>query len=215
MDQEIITLIITAASIGFIHTILGPDHYLPFVGMSRARGWSMTKTVLITVICGIGHVASSIVLGLIGVAFGIGVAQLESIESVRGNLAAWALIAFGLVYAAWGIRKAMKKHTHSHLDESDKQGKLTPWILFTVFVLGPCEPLIPILMYPAAQKSTSGMIMVASVFAIVTITTMTTMVVVLAKGVKTIPSSGTLVRYSHALAGIVILLCGLAIQFGL
>ena len=33
---SIMTLVVTAASLGFIHTIFGPDHYVPFVMMSRA-----------------------------------------------------------------------------------------------------------------------------------------------------------------------------------
>ncbi|GAG00740.1 unnamed protein product, partial [marine sediment metagenome] len=44
MSNELIALYITAASIGFIHTVFGPDHYLPFVVMSKARKWSLGKT---------------------------------------------------------------------------------------------------------------------------------------------------------------------------
>jgi nickel/cobalt exporter len=214
MNQELAALVITAASLGFIHTVLGPDHYIPFVAMSRARKWSDFKTLSITVACGVGHVASSVVIGLIGVALGIAVGSLESVESVRGDIAAWVLIGFGLVYMVWGIRRAIKRKLHSHSHTHGEKANITPWILFTIFVLGPCEPLIPILMYPAAQKSTSGMILVASVFSIVTIATMTIAVFVLSRGIKLFPTK-SIERYSHALAGFVILLCGMAIQFGL
>ena len=71
MEKEIMVLCITAASIGFFHTIFGPDHYVPFIVMSRARKWSHVKTILITILCGLGHVGSSVVLGLIGVAVGL------------------------------------------------------------------------------------------------------------------------------------------------
>ena len=119
---------------------------------------------------------------------------------------------FGLVYLIWGLRRAYKnKHHHHHHD--DKKS-LTPWVLFIVFVLGPCEPLIPILMYPAAKSSLSGMIIVAGVFSVVTIATMTSIVYVLIGGFKLLKFP-SLERYSHALAGFVILLCGMAIQFGL
>ena len=175
MNQEIWALSISAASIGFIHTVLGPDHYLPFVAMSQARGWSRTRTLILTIVCGFGHVASSVVLGLLGVALGVALGRLESIESVRGDIAAWVLIAFGLVYFVWGVRRALKKkiHTHTHPHSHDKKANITPWILFTIFVLGPCEPLIPMLMYPAARENTIGMLVVAIVFSVVTITTMT------------------------------------------
>ena len=35
MDQHIPLLIGTAATLGFVHTFLGPDHYLPFVNEER------------------------------------------------------------------------------------------------------------------------------------------------------------------------------------
>ncbi len=76
MDNSIAILSVTAVSIGFIHTILGPDHYLPFIVLSRARKWSVSKTMLITFFCGIGHVLSSVVLGLVGIAVGISVTGL-------------------------------------------------------------------------------------------------------------------------------------------
>jgi hypothetical protein len=81
MSTEINALILTAASVGFIHTLFGPDHYLPFVMISWARKWSALKTAVITFLCGIGHILSSVVLGLVGVALGIMVSKLEIIES--------------------------------------------------------------------------------------------------------------------------------------
>jgi sulfite exporter TauE/SafE len=233
MTAEVEVLAITAASIGFLHTLLGPDHYLPFIMMSWARKWSTIKTVIITFLCGIGHIGSSVVLGLIGVAFGLAVNNLVKIESVRGNIAAWLFIAFGLVYFVWGLRRAYlnKPHTHfhSHNDDThthththnaehvhihDQNGKtnITPWVLFTIFVFGPCEPLIPLVMYPAAKDSLSGMILVTAVFGTVTISTMLAIVLLANAGVH-ITKLNRIERFTHAIAGATILLCGLAIQF--
>ncbi len=234
MSQELMILLITAASIGFFHTLFGPDHYLPFIVMGKARNWSMIRTAVITVLCGIGHVGSSVLLGLVGVALGIAVTQLEGVESFRGNLAAWALIAFGLVYFVWGMRRAVKTkphehvhahanggvHTHTHVHteehahvhEENHAANLTPWVLFTIFVLGPCEPLIPILMYPAAQGSLWGLLLVAAVFGGVTILTMLSIVMASMWGINLIPMK-KVEPYTHALAGGSICLCGLAIQF--
>jgi len=234
MSNEITALTATAASIGFIHTLIGPDHYLPFIVMSKARKWSLAKTGWVTLLCGIGHILSSVVIGFIGIAIGIAVNKLEVIESVRGNIAAWVLIAFGLVYFIWGLRKAIRnrphshihihpdgskhEHVHSHSNEhihihyKDGKVNITPWVLFTIFVLGPCEPLIPILMYPVAKNSTSGLILVTAVFGTVTIATMLGIVLISTFGINFLPLS-KLERYNHALAGAAILVCGLAIQF--
>ncbi|MFC1462628.1 sulfite exporter TauE/SafE family protein, partial [Verrucomicrobiota bacterium] len=233
MSSEITVLCCAAASMGFVHTILGPDHYLPFIVMSRARKWSMAKTGVITFLCGLGHVLSSVILGLVGVAFGIGVMKIEAFEGFRGNLAAWLLIGFGFAYFVWGVHRAIRnrphrhahfhgdcsEHDHSHSHQSEhvhvhgkEKANITPWVLFTIFVFGPCEPLIPFLMYPAAKSSVAGMVLVASIFGAVTVATMLTVVMISSWGVS-FARLGRLERYTHALAGAMICLAGLAIQF--
>lgn len=234
MTNETFILMGTALTIGFIHTLLGPDHYLPFIVMSKARRWSMIKTGLVTVLCGIGHVASSIVLGFLGISLGFAVLHLEKIESVRGEIAAWLLLAFGLAYFIWGIRYVIRKtphrHVHHHSDGSahihqhnhrqdhvhvhqeQPNVNLTPWVLFTIFVFGPCEPLIPILMYPAAKGNMWSVIAVSSVFAFATISAMLGIVFAGAFGLAKF-SLGKFERYSHAAAGLTIFLSGVAIKF--
>lgn len=232
MNSEIVLLCGTAASIGLIHTAIGPDHYLPFIVMSRARKWSMIKTAWITFLCGLGHVLSSVVLGLIGVFVGIQLFKLESLEALRGSMAAWLLIGFGFAYFIWGIHRAIRNrphrhlhvhgdddvhiHEHTHTNEhthvhDHKQKNITPWILFTIFVFGPCEPLIPLLVYPAAEISMAGMFLVAAVFSVATIGTMTAIVMLTAWGVS-FARLGRLERYTHAMAGAAICCSGLAIQ---
>lgn len=230
MDDNILILSLTAASIGFIHTLIGPDHYLPFIMMAKAGKWTKAKTFLVTLLCGIGHVVSSIVLGAVGIAAGVALDKLELIEGIRGELAGWALIAFGFVYMIWGIKKAYKNkpHSHVHVDEEgtyvthshnhhgehvhhEEKKSMTPWILFLVFVLGPCEPLIPLLMFPAAQHSNAGIIIVAAVFGAVTISTMLSIVFVSLWGISFVPL-GKLEKYTHALAGFAIFASGLAIN---
>jgi nickel/cobalt transporter (NicO) family protein len=233
MNNSITILSVTAISIGFIHTLLGPDHYLPFIVLSQAKKWSLRKTMFITFLCGMGHVLSSVVLGLLGIAIGISVTRLVSVESFRGNIAAWLFIAFGLVYMIISIRNLIKKrkHTHSHFhingEKHDHEHdhhkehthihqeeivKTTPWVLFLIFVFGPCEPLIPILMYPAAQSNITGAIIVSLLFSVVTIGTMMSVVLAFKLGMNKI-NLKPVEQYSHVIAGAMIFFSGLAIQF--
>ncbi|MFC2078957.1 sulfite exporter TauE/SafE family protein [Candidatus Bipolaricaulota bacterium] len=236
MSAETVLLLGTAATIGFIHTLIGPDHYLPFIVMSKARGWSGKKTLWITFLCGLGHVLSSIVLGFVGIAFGIAVGKLEAIEAIRGDLASWLLIGFGFMYTAWGVRRAVRNrphthahrhadgevhlHEHQHKEEHShvhaaKRRSITPWALFVIFVLGPCEPLIPILMYPAAVGNILDVAFIAGVFGTVTIATMMSIVLLAQHGLSQLPFQG-LERYAHALAGLAIFASGGAMKlFGL
>jgi ABC-type nickel/cobalt efflux system permease component RcnA len=233
MPSSIVVLTATAATVGFVHTILGPDHYLPFIVLSKARGWTARKTLLVTLLCGLGHVLSSVAIAFVGLALGAAVFSLEAIESFRGDVAAWLLIAFGLTYFVWGIRRAVRlrshdhvhshtggethSHTHVHLGEHahphlERGTGVTPWVLFLVFVFGPCEPLIPLVVFPAARESTLGAVMVAAAFSLATIGTMLAVVAAAYYGLSRVPLGG-LRRYAHALAGLVILASGSAIVF--
>jgi len=202
--------------------------------MARVREWSRFKTGLITLLCGLGHVGSSVVLGSFGVALGVAVEKLEIFESARGNWAAWSLIAFGLLYTIYGIHQVVKNkphthphvhsdgsiHAHEHVHQSSHahvhtqtaKPSCVPWALFIIFVLGPCEPLIPLLMYPAARHSAAGVVVVAAVFSAATIVTMMAIVLLGAYGLSFVRVR-SLERYSHALAGFMIFLCGCGIQF--
>ncbi|MDB4582326.1 hypothetical protein N9164_04175 [Draconibacterium sp.] len=84
--------------------------------------------------------------------------------------------------------------------------------MFIIFVFGPCEVLIPVLMYPAAQNNYGLLIVATVVFAVITITTMLSMVAFTLVGFRFLQFK-KIERYSHALAGVLILICGIAVQF--
>jgi sulfite exporter TauE/SafE len=258
IEREIWVLAGTAASLGLVHTVIGPDHYLPFIVISRARNWTLRKTLFVSFLAGLGHILSSVVLGFVGIALGIAVARLEGVESARGEIAAWLLIGFGFAYFVWGMRRAWrgKTHTHPHLHdhlhnsvpapahehgpeaghdhdhdhvhdhshthelashvhphgENPRKANITPWVLFTIFVFGPCEPLIPLVMYPAARHSTAGVVLVAAAFGLVTIATMLVIITAASWGARFV-RLGKIERFSHALAGLMIFVSGLAVQF--
>lgn len=230
--SEMMVLLMSAASLGVIHTLLGPDHYLPFIVLSKARKWTRTRTLWITFISGVGHVLGSVILGMIGIAMGISLSKLEAFEASRGSLVGWMLIAFGFLYTLYGIYKYIKKGAHMHLPsfmrpksirhadlhldvkemEEDSAGRLTPWILFLIFVFGPCEVLIPMLIYPAANHSSIGVFLVALVFGVATVGTMMLVVYLGYEGLSLVRFKGREYQL-HLFAGFVILLAGAGMQF--
>jgi len=228
MDGIAWSLVLSAAAIGLTHTALGPDHYLPFVMLARARGWSVARTATVTAACGVGHVASSVLLGGVGLIVGVSISGLESIEAGRGNLAAWLLVAFGLAYGVWGLRRAARhsrgleahshgQHVHLHArgdrpHEHDRPGLdgAAFWPLFIVFVLGPCEPLIPLFVLPASRGRWALAALTALVFGLVTVVTMVALTLLAAAGSKRF-DFGPLEKWSHSLAGAIIAASGLAI----
>ncbi|GIW41385.1 MAG: hypothetical protein KatS3mg076_1962 [Candidatus Binatia bacterium] len=225
-------LLLGAATLGVVHTLLGPDHYLPFVVLARTRSWSWSRTALLVLGCGAAHVLASVLLGVGAVLLGSLVFRIEEIQALRGAVASWLLVGFGAAYASWGLRNAIRKRPHSHLHvHSDGtvhahehthlrehahvhgKGRFVPWVLLTVFVVGPCEPLVPLLVYPVASGAAAEALAVTVVFAVSTLGTMlaaTSLALVFSRGLR----ASAVERYGDFVAGLVVLGCGLAMRFG-
>lgn len=233
MDTLSWNLLLAAVGVAVVHTALGPDHYLPFVMIGRARRWSLPRTLLVTTLCGIGHVGSSLVLGGVGILAGMALAGVEGLENLRGSAAGWALLGVGVAYGLWGVRQARRQrygfelhqhgdhvHLHAHGDAHHHHHHLlarhhhptagantTFWALFVVFVLGPCEPLIPLFVAPASDGRWALAALVGGVFGVATIATMLLITGLMYAGVSRLPL-GPLERWSHAMAGAVVAASG-------
>lgn len=200
-------LLITAVSLGFVHTVLGPDHYVPFIAMSKAGNWSAKKTFWVTFLSGLAHVLSSVVLGFLGLALASELGKLEAFEGMRGSLASWMLLSFGFLYMAWGLKKAYSAKTNG-----GSKNSMGAWIIFTIFLFGPCEPLIPLLMFPAAESSVLFTAAVAALFSVTTLATMLTIVMASVYGLS-FAKFKPLAKYAHALAGGAVFACGFGMVF--
>ena len=225
MPIETTILLFTAVGIACLHTLAGPDHYLPFIVLARSRNWSAGRTIFWTLLCGCGHVWSSVLLALCGAAIGWSLSKVSYLESIRGGLAGWALLLFGLLYTFWGFIQLKRGRTHKHF-EIPEQGPMyvyehrhgetvaplrrhavTPWVLFIIFVLGPCEPMIPLLYLPAAKSSWYTMAVVVVVYTLCTLFTMLVMVLLGFYGIAFIRTE-KLQKYIHVLGGATIFVCG-------
>ncbi|MFA6599969.1 MAG: hypothetical protein WC352_05395 [Candidatus Omnitrophota bacterium] len=220
MTHEFCVLLTAAVSLGFFHVLLGPDHTVPFIVMAKARKWPFAKTFAVTALCGCGHIGASVLLGLLGMRFGWKMMRLEALESVRGAWAGWALLIFGIVYLVYGMRKAFgilfrTENARVVLPRRTVRRKLAqglPWSLFVIFVLGPCEPLIPLVMIPAARQNLWEMWAVTIVFGGTTVGTMLGLTAAGVYGLSRF-SFVPLGRFRHALAGVVIFFCAAAVLF--
>ena len=81
-------------------------------------------------------------------------------------------------------------------------------------MFGPCEPLIPVLMYPAAQSHWLAVAAVCVTFGLATIATMLAAVFAVRRGLDALGARAQgLERWSHALAGATLSACAAAILF--
>ncbi len=209
---------ITALLTAVIHTIAGPDHYLPFIAIAKSRNYSLKKTLLWTFICGLGHIGSALVIALAFIYFSHWLSEenFAWVEDNRGNIAAYSLIGLGAAYLLWALRHRWQhKHNagHHHLPQPDENKSITVWVLFIIFVLGPCEALLPILT-ASSVLGVSAVISSTIIFSAATIATMMLAVTLGILGINALRFN-RLENYAHEIAGGTIMACGVAIICGL
>src|SRR6202166_780796 len=106
-------LVGAVAAVGVLHTIV-PDHWVPITLIARQRGWSKSETARASLIAGIGHVLSTLVIAL--VVWLAGVAFAQRFGHVVDAASGLALIAFGgwIAISSWRDLQRHGGHGHSH-----------------------------------------------------------------------------------------------------
>ena len=169
MNSTVLTTIAaTGFTVAFFHAAI-PTHWLPFVLVARTRGWSRSKTLAVTFLAGLGHVAVTSALGLAIAWFGF---QLdEKIGAIFPWVIGGVLCAVGafFLWRQWrvgGVRhhhvlgarhqpaaSCGHGHEHSHWEDELKDSAVaSPQSsdraaiggLFLMLTLSPCEGFLPI-----------------------------------------------------------------------
>lgn len=171
-EAKLYTLLTTALLTSLFHTLI-PDHWLPFVLIGRARGWSARTAAAVSGLSALIHSVLSVLLGLCALLFGQTSARLfgETLESSAAAL----LVVFGLLYAGWAWRKkghfhpggrllhgadnpcaggegdAHPDHLHYHADGGLIDGGAGPgaWTLAAIVGANPCVLILPLMMATA------------------------------------------------------------------
>jgi hypothetical protein len=203
-------LAIAAATVGSAHTA-APDHWVPFAALARARGWSPRRTASVTLLCGFGHVTVSALLGLAG-AF-LGLRALGPMATRLGSIAPLLLIAFGTLYAMWGMRRAIPPrlhgHPHAHYDHLHDPSRASAWSLFVLFSADPCVAVAP-LIFAAAPLGWTRTLAIVLLYEAATLATMIAFVLPARAGARVLRAPW-LDRYGDAAAGGMIAVTGIAV----
>ena len=189
------TVAATGFSVAFLHAVI-PTHWLPFVLVARARNWGRGKTLLITALAGLGHVALTSLLGLAIAGFGF---QLEEKVEWFSWLAGGLLLAVAVFYfwRQWtgtgichhhapGSQHHADEHCgeekgHSHWQEELKGSALVStnageWAaisgLFVMLTLSPCEGFLPVYL-SGVQFGWQGFVVLSVILAVATLAGMT------------------------------------------
>ncbi|MBL9215629.1 MAG: hypothetical protein JNG83_09155 [Opitutaceae bacterium] len=185
------TVAATGFTVAFSHAAI-PTHWLPFVLVSRARGWSRGKTLAVSALAGLGHVALTSLIGLAIAWFGF------RIDAELGEVFPWItggiLLAIGAYYF-WRQWRGGIVHHHvlgaphhpseqcgqetdsTHWDHELKGSKLvedrtTDWTavsgLFVMLTLSPCEGFLPVYL-SGVQFGWRGFIVLSLILALATL----------------------------------------------
>jgi hypothetical protein len=103
-------LIAAIAAVGVLHTLV-PDHWLPIALLAREHGWSRRQTARTAFGAGMGHVLSTLLIGL--VVWFAGVAAAARFGHLVDVASGVALVGFGL----WTAISALLEQRHGHTNE--------------------------------------------------------------------------------------------------
>lgn len=94
------------------HTV-SPDHWFPFVMVGRANNWKTPWVLMLALIAGVGHVGTSVAIGMVGVFAESGTSK--EVAEFLENATPMMLMIFGFEYAAYALYKQqVGAHGHSH-----------------------------------------------------------------------------------------------------
>jgi nickel/cobalt transporter (NicO) family protein len=198
-----------------IHALI-PNHWLPLIAVGKTEKWTRNQTLLATVITGMAHTLSTIIIGIVVGLIGYKLATRYAIISV--TIAPGILIALGLVYI-FRYFYGMHHHDHDHELHADLNGKVekrSRWVviltsLSIAMFLTPCIE-IEAYYFQAGTIGWAGIFIVSAVYLIITIVIMLALVSLGMKGVQTFKSH-FLEHHEKGITGAVLVALGILAWF--
>jgi ABC-type nickel/cobalt efflux system permease component RcnA len=233
MPPDAFLLIFAVAAVGVLHTVV-PDHWVPIVLLARQRGWTKAQTARASLQAGIGHVVTTLIIGL--AVWVAGVAVATRFGQIVDLVASLALIGFGgwIGISSWLELRRGSGHHHHHHDHHDdhnhhdhehdhnhshqnapeanghsagpKSGASSRLALLLILGSSPMVEGIPAF-FAAGKYGLTVILVMAVVFALSTIVTYVALCVYSAAGLQRL-RLGPLERYGEVLSGAFIALVG-------
>ncbi len=178
MQQTALSLIGATFIIALTHAVM-PNHWMPFALIGKGQNWSLSKTIFITAIAGLGHSVVTCILGSI-IAF-LGFHITKYAETVAEPLAASILIILGITFIIIGRLKP-NPHDHNHSKFSDKTIVIS---LFMMLSCSPCIAVLPIFL-AASTFSWKMLLLLSIILSATTVSSMLVLTTIAYTGVKKI-----------------------------
>ena len=162
--------------ISLLHAVI-PNHWLPVLAIGRKEGWSLAETTRITLIAGMAHVISTIVIGVLLAM--IGSELTTHIEDFTKIIGPSILILIGIYF----VRQHYTHH-HFHLEkkqiETKSKGAVVGALVIAMF-LSPCMEIEAYFLL-AGGKGWYFLVMIAGLYTIITVAGMLVWIRIAYKG---------------------------------
>ncbi|SHL32460.1 hypothetical protein [Hymenobacter psychrotolerans] len=180
-----------------------PNHWAPVLAVARAERWPLRRAVGVTLVAGLAHVLSTVLLGL-----GLGLLgwRLSAQFSHLARGAAPALLVLiGVLYALSG-----PGHTHPDPAAARPRGRVVLGLAATMF-LAPCLE-IQTFFLAAGTHGPAALALLMGVYLLASVSAMCALVALAHRGLGRLNLDG-LAHHERRLTGAVLVLVGLASFF--
>ncbi len=194
-----------------IHALI-PNHWLPLIALGKTEKWTQNQTLLATVITGVAHTLSTIIIGIVvGL---VGYKLSEKYSLISETIAPAILIGLGLIYIA--IDFSSHQHQHNKKPIVNDQKNKSRWVailtsLSVAMFLTPCVE-IEAYYFQAGTIGWIGIFIVSAVYLMTTLVVMLFLVSLGMKGVSTFKSD-FLEHHEKGITGVVLVALGLLAFF--
>ena len=140
-----ISLISGSLVLSMLHALI-PNHWLPILAIARKENWSVAQTMRITLLAGLAHAASTVLVGLLLALLGSQLAvHLERFTAIAGPV---LLAALGVYYI---YQHSHHHHFHLHGHPETSPHSKVVWSLALAMFLSPCFEIEPYFLLAGAQ----------------------------------------------------------------
>ena len=198
--------------LSLIHALI-PHHWIPIIAISKTEKWTTKEAIYATLITGLSHMISTIVIGII-VGF-VGIKLAESYSAITSIVAPTILLVIGIVYLILDFRSGHHHHHHPDLEDVLLKNKKSKTAILTslslAMFLTPCIE-IEAYYFQAASLGWAGTFTVSAVYLIMTLLFMSVLVYVGIKGVNKLNLT-YLEHHAKRITGIVLIILGIIAYF--
>ncbi len=216
-------LFLSFAVVGFgsalLHALF-PTHWLPFVLVGRAQGWTLRRVLATASVAATGHIIFTTLVGML--ILGAGELLGQRAQGLLHYSAAVVLFGFGGFYLLRAFQqRAVTAHAHAHLgggayrelDEGHPPARASDkaafWGLVGLLALSPGEVLLSFYL-TGAPHGWAGLTLLSAVFLAGTLAGMVGLISFSWVGLARFRLE-RLVRYDSAILGGVLILLGVAV----